>query len=74
LTGIAPILAPLAATGLAALQVGAIIFHGGRKEFKQWPVNILLLLLAALPGLRRLRRLGRLTGGRHAPRRRRPSQ
>lgn len=47
LTGIAPVLTPLAATGLATLQVGAIIFHGRRNEFKQWPVNILLLLLAA---------------------------
>ena len=46
LTGIAPILTPLAAAGLALLQVGALIFHGRRREFSHWPANIVLLAVA----------------------------
>ena len=46
LTGIAPILTPAAAVGLALLQVGAVVFHGRRAEYKQWPVNAVFLALA----------------------------
>lgn len=46
LTGIAPILTPAAAVGLALLQVGATVFHGRRAEYKQWPVNVVFLALA----------------------------
>ena len=46
LTGIAPILTPAAALGLALLQVGAAVFHGRRAEYKQWPVNAVFLALA----------------------------
>jgi hypothetical protein len=46
-THIAPVLTPLAGVGLAVLQLCAIVFHGRRGEFKQWPVNVVLLLLAA---------------------------
>lgn len=46
LTGIAPILTPAAAVGLALLQVGAAVFHGRRSEYKQWPVNAVFLALA----------------------------
>ena len=46
LTGIAPILTPAAAVGLALLQVGAAVFHGRRAEYKQWPVNAVFLSLA----------------------------
>jgi hypothetical protein len=56
LTGIAPLLTPVAAVGLVALQVGAMVFHGRRNEFKQWPVNLLLAGLAAFVAW------GRLTG------------
>ncbi|WP_072689855.1 DoxX family protein [Rhodococcus marinonascens] len=45
-TGIAEIFTPLAATGLAIVQVGAIIFHIRRKELQVLPVNVVLLLLA----------------------------
>ncbi|MEV0945353.1 DoxX family protein [Rhodococcus sp. NPDC049939] len=45
-TGIAEVLTPLAATGLAIVQVGAMIFHIRRKELQVLPVNIVLLLLA----------------------------
>lgn len=43
LTGIARILTPAAALGLALLQVGAAVFHGRRAEYKQWPVNAIFL-------------------------------
>ena len=46
LTGIAPILTPAAAVGLALLQVGAVLFHGRPAEYKQWPVNAVFLALA----------------------------
>ena len=46
LTGIAPILTPVAAVGLVLIQVGAIATHVRRKEFKVLPVNVVLLLLA----------------------------
>ncbi|MEV6830988.1 DoxX family protein [Amycolatopsis sp. NPDC051102] len=44
---IAPVLTPLAATGLAVVQVGAIVVHARRKETKALPMNVVLLLLAA---------------------------
>ena len=44
---IAPVLTPLAATGLAIVQVGAIVVHARRKETKALPMNVVLLLLAA---------------------------
>jgi len=43
---IAPVLTPLAATGLAIIQIGAIIVHGRRKETKALPMNVVLLVLA----------------------------
>jgi uncharacterized membrane protein YphA (DoxX/SURF4 family) len=46
LTGILPILAPLAAVGLVVLQLGAIIVHVRRGEQKGIGVNIAILLLA----------------------------
>ncbi|MCP2275188.1 DoxX family protein [Nocardia amikacinitolerans] len=45
-TGIAVILTPLAALGLAALQVGAMQVHYRRGETKNLPMNMVLLLLA----------------------------
>jgi uncharacterized membrane protein YphA (DoxX/SURF4 family) len=47
LTGILPWLAPLAALGLAIIQILAIIFHAQRGETaKSLPVNAVLLLLS----------------------------
>lgn len=46
LTDIAPILTPIAALGLAAVQVCAIALHMRRKETKALPVNLVLLVLA----------------------------
>lgn len=45
LTGIAPILSPIAASALALVMVGAIVVHVRRRENPT--VNIVLLLLAA---------------------------
>ncbi|KRC37634.1 DoxX family protein [Oerskovia sp. Root22] len=45
-TGIAPILTPIAATGLAITQIGAIPLHVRLGEKQSVPVNALLLLLA----------------------------
>jgi hypothetical protein len=45
--GIADVLTPLAATGLAVVQIGAVVVHVRRKEAKVLPVNIVLAVLAA---------------------------
>jgi uncharacterized membrane protein len=46
LTGIAPVLTPLAASGLVILQALAIVVHLRRGEAKVTAVNLILLLLA----------------------------
>lgn len=46
LTGVAPVLTPLAATGLVIIQAGAIVVHRRREELTVIPMNALLLLLA----------------------------
>ncbi len=45
ITGIAPILVPLAAVGLALMQVGAAITNA-RYEPNRIPVNVVLILLS----------------------------
>lgn len=47
LVNIAPVLAPIAATGLAVTMVGAIITHLMRGEAKAVPMNLVLLALSA---------------------------
>jgi uncharacterized membrane protein YphA (DoxX/SURF4 family) len=47
LTGIAPILTPLAATGIAVIMVLAIVVHARRKEPAGIATNVVLLALAA---------------------------
>src|SRR5437899_788013 len=42
--GIAPVLVPLAATGLALLMIGAMITHARRREWQQIAINIVLLV------------------------------
>ena len=54
LTGIAPILTPLAAVGLAIIQALAIPVHMRRGEQKIVPVNIVLMLLALFVAIGRL--------------------
>jgi len=43
---IAPVLVPLAASGLAVVMLGAIVTHARRKEFPQIGINAALLVLA----------------------------
>ena len=52
-TGIAPILTPIAAVGLALIQVGAIVFHVRRGEVKALPFNVVLLVLPAFVAVAR---------------------
>jgi uncharacterized membrane protein YphA (DoxX/SURF4 family) len=47
-TGIAPVLTPLAATGIAIIMVGAIVVHARRREAQGVVINIVLLVIAAL--------------------------
>ncbi|MER7578019.1 DoxX family protein [Streptomyces sp. NPDC126514] len=47
-TGIAPVLTPLAATGLAVVMLLAAITHARRKETGAIVFNTILLVLAAL--------------------------
>lgn len=46
-TGIAPFLTPIAAFGLALLEIGAIVVHIRRGEQNSLGVNVGVLLLAA---------------------------
>jgi uncharacterized membrane protein YphA (DoxX/SURF4 family) len=45
---IAPILVPLAATGLVIIMAGAIITHGRRKEYQPIAINTVVLVLALI--------------------------
>lgn len=53
LTDIAPVLTPLAATGLVIVQAAAIVVHLRRGEAKVIPFNALLLLLALFVAIAR---------------------
>lgn len=46
LTGVYPILTPMAATGLAVLQVLAGLLHVKRREFSNLPINAALCAVA----------------------------
>ncbi|MGR3875558.1 DoxX family protein [Streptomyces graminifolii] len=47
-TGIAPILVPLAATGLVATMAGAMLVHTRRREVPYLALNSVLLVLSAV--------------------------
>ncbi|MDR7275820.1 DoxX family protein [Catenuloplanes atrovinosus] len=47
-TGVAPILVPFAATGLALVMAGAMVVHARRRELPMLAVNAVLLILAAV--------------------------
>lgn len=53
LTGIAPVLTPIAALGLVVLQLGAGGTHLRRGETRMLPVNLVLALLAGLVAYQR---------------------
>jgi uncharacterized membrane protein YphA (DoxX/SURF4 family) len=46
--GVAPLLTPLAATGLAITMLGAAVVHARRKESQMIVANAVLLVLAAV--------------------------
>lgn len=46
-TGIVPVLTPLAATGLALIQLGAVVTHARRRELPMIAVNAVLIAIAA---------------------------
>jgi len=48
LTHIAPVLAPIAALGLAVLQIGAGITHVRRREIRMLSANVPLVVLAII--------------------------
>lgn len=48
LLGVAPVLVPLAASGIVLLMIGAIITHLRRKEAPMVIVNVVLLAMAAV--------------------------
>ena len=48
LSGIAPILTPLAAIGVIATMVGGIVIHGRRREFSNVAVNVVLAISAGV--------------------------
>ena len=48
LTGIAVVLTPLAATGLAVTMALAMVVHTRRKEYAGLPVNLVLLVVAVV--------------------------
>lgn len=45
LLDIAPILVPIAATGVVLLMIGAAITHARRREFSAIPINVVLIVL-----------------------------
>lgn len=46
ITGVLPILTPLAALGLVLTMIGAMLTHVRRKEYPMLAVNLVLLVLA----------------------------
>lgn len=53
LTGIAPVLTPIAASGLALVQVLAVIDHLRNREYSVLPTNIVLLAAALFAAIAR---------------------
>jgi hypothetical protein len=52
-TGVARILTPIAAVGLVIVQIGALRVHLTRNERQPLPINVILLLLAAVVAIGR---------------------
>ena len=76
-TGVAPILTPIAATGLAIVMIGAALTHLRRKEPQAIAVNAVLLAIAAVVAVLRVgptRTDGRHAGGGHLTDRRRTAK
>ena len=54
ITGIAPILVPLAAIGIAMIQAGAVFVHARRSETQQLIGNVVFIAMAAFVAWGRL--------------------
>ena len=52
-TGIAPVLTPLAACGLALIMIGALVFHLRRREWPNVPVALVLITLLTFVAISR---------------------
>lgn len=48
LTGIYPILTPLAAMGFAAVMIGAFVVHFNKKEYKTFPLLTIVFILSVI--------------------------
>ena len=53
LTGVLPVLTPLAASGLALIMLGALVFHVRRREWKNVPVTLVLAGLSIFVAVER---------------------
>lgn len=53
-TGVAPVLTPVAAIGLAAIMLCAAVFHVKRKEHQAAVMNVVMLALAVFVAVGRL--------------------
>ena len=53
-TGIAPVLVPLAATGTILIQIGAVVVHTRRSEIPNIAANLVLIAMAAFVAWGRL--------------------
>jgi hypothetical protein len=53
LTGILPILTPIAACGLALVMLGGLVFHLSRHEWKNVPITVVLAGLAIFVAVQR---------------------
>ncbi|WP_067892026.1 DoxX family protein [Nocardia vaccinii] len=52
-TGIAPVLTPIAAVGLALVMVGGFLTHARRAEYSRTPSNLVLFVIAVLVAIGR---------------------
>ena len=50
---IAPVLTPLAALGVAAIQIGAIVTHGRRRELQMIGANTAILVISVVVAIGR---------------------
>lgn len=57
LTGILPVLTPVAATGFALIMTAGLVHHARKKEFKMLPMLALLLVMAVMVAWFRFRQL-----------------
>ncbi len=57
LSGISPVLTPIAASGFSAIMVGGLIVHIQKKEYKMLPLLLTILLVSTFVAYFRFRQL-----------------